>query len=162
MSDPSEILKARLSAIIQGSEDARGLHFFCQIGGTQQESGMSTLQISGTGSTLLGWRRQEDERLLYSFKLSARDQRRFYEMLLDLPFWECTIQRRPARAGEMNIHLRLSDQKAGSWSGIQLWHEDISEYDLLQTLMFRIYRFIASASDDEIPTPEWVDDLEPI
>lgn len=162
MSDPSEILKARLSAVIQGSEDARGLHFFCQIGGPQQDFGMATLQVSGTGATLLGWRRDEDERLLYSFKLSGRDQHRFYQMLLDLPFWECTIQRRSARQEEMNIHLRLSDQKAGTWSGIQLWHEDVTQFNTLQTLMFRLYRFIASVSDDEIPTPEWVDDLEPV
>ena len=162
MSDPSEILKARLSAVIRAEEDAGGLHFFCQIGGASQELGMTTLQVAGTGMTLLGWRRDDEDRLLYSFKLAARDQRRFYEMLLDLAFWECTIQRRPPRHGEMNIHMRLSDQRAGTWSGLQLWHEELADFPALQTLIYRLYRFIGSASEGEIPIPEWVDDLEPV
>ena len=82
MSDPSEILKRRLRAVIDGTQTPGGLHFFAQIGGPMHELGMTTLQVSGTGAVVLGWR-QDDDRLLYSYVLSNVDQMRFYTMLLD-------------------------------------------------------------------------------
>ncbi len=154
MSDPSEILTRRLRDVIAGEQSARGLHFFCQIGGSGHAFGMTTLQISGTGNTLLGWR-QEDERVLFSVKLTAEDQRRFCQMLLEHPFWELPQTKRAPRGEELNIHVRLCDQQEGSWHGLQFWEGDLKQVPVLQNLMYRVSRLVRSISDGEVPCPSW-------
>lgn len=158
MSDPSEILKRRLRAVIDGTQTPGGLHFFAQIGGPMHDLGMTTLQVSGTGAVVLGWRQDED-RLLYSYVLSNVDQVRFYTMLLDLPFWETNTTRRNGKDDEQNIHIRLSDQEAGTYNGIQCWHTDLDQHPVIGTLLFRLYKLIGGLSDNEIPRPTWVDDI---
>ena len=161
MSDPSEILKRRLQAIIDGEEPARGLHFFCQVGGTYHDYGMRTLQVSGQGHVLLGWREGDGERQLYSVQLLERDWKRFYQMLLDLPFWEKSPARRTRRDDdELNIHLRLSDQGAGTWNGLQFWAEDMKDFRVLRDLMYRLDRFSSAVSQGDIPKPDWRGVLE--
>lgn len=156
MSDPSAILKRRLRAVVKGDQQARGLHFFCQVGGTYHGYGMMTLQLSGAGKILLGWRRSEEERELFSVQLLERDWRRFYQMLVDHPFWECSPSRRKRRDDtEINIHMRVSDQAAGTWSGLQCWGEDLKEFPDLQELMYRISRFTLALSQGDIPSPDW-------
>ena len=156
MSDPSEILKRRLQSVVDGVAEARGLHFFCQIGGTYHDYGMLTLQVSGEGRLLLGWRRDDDEQELYSLKLQESDWSRFYELLLELPFWECNPARRTRRNDdELNVHIRLSDQVAGTWSGVQFWSQDMSEFSVLERLMHRIERITLAISGGEIPYPNW-------
>lgn len=154
MSDPSEILKRRIQAILDGEQDARGLHFFCQVGGTYHDYGMLTLQLSGMGKILLGWRRDE-ERELFSVQLQHQDALKFYQMLVDLPFWELNPARRSRRHNdELNIHLRLSDLVKGTWGGVQFWVDDMQEYPMLRDLMYRINRLAMALSDGEIPAPD--------
>ena len=158
MSDPSEILKRRLRDVIDHHHSSEGLHFFAQIGGPTDAFGMTTLQVSGTGSIILGWR-QDDERLLYSYVFSESDRARFYKMLLELPFWESATTRRSGKDGEMNIHMRLSDQKAGTWNGIQCWHTDLAQYTTVEHLCMRLRRLMESISDEQMPIPQWLDAL---
>ncbi len=156
MSDPSEILKRRLQAVVDGEQKARGLHFFCQIGATYHAFGMLTLQVSGNGRMLAGWRSEDDERDLYSVQLTESDWVAFYKMLLSHPFWECTPQRRKRRDDrDLNIHVRLSDQQAGTWGGIQFWAEDMKEFPVLDKLMYRIGRIVEAISQGDLPSPDW-------
>ena len=120
---------------------------------------MTTLQVSGTGAVVLGWR-QEEERLLYSYVLSPTDLNRFYTMLMQLPFWETNTTRRSGKHEEMNIHIRVSDQEAGTWNGVQCWHNDLDQYATISALLLRLYKLIGSLSDQEIPKPEWVDTID--
>ncbi|MEM1348420.1 MAG: hypothetical protein AAGI01_07700 [Myxococcota bacterium] len=153
MSDPSEILERRLRDVVEDGRDSRGLHFFCQIGGTYHPEGMITVQLSGTGWLLAGWKRQE-EMNLFSLRLSERDHTRLYEVLLEHPFWGLEPARRPRTYDdELNIHVRISDLQAGTWSGIQFWAEDMKEVPLLDDLMYRILRLVWIISDGEIPIP---------
>lgn len=153
MSDPSEILKKRLEAVLDGQQDARGLHFFCQIGGAYHDYGMLTLQVSGPGRILLGWRKDEDSEL-FSVQLLERDQLRFYQMLVELPFWESSPVRRARRDDEeYNIHIRLSDQLAGTWSGLQFWSYDVKEFPVLQDLLYRICKLTQAISQGDIALP---------
>lgn len=158
MSDPSEILKRRLRDVVDHQHPSEGLHFFAQLGGPTDPFGMTTLQVAGTGSIILGWR-QDDERLLYSYVFSEADCARFYSMLLELPFWESATTRRSGKEDEMNIHMRLSDQKAGTWNGIQCWHTDLERYTVIQSLCVRLRRLMTSISDAELPMPQWLDAL---
>lgn len=154
MSDPSEILKRRVRAVLDGSLDARGLHFFCQVGGTYHDYGMLTLQLSGMGKVLLGWRR-DDEKELFSVELHERDAMRFYQMLQDLPFWEANPARRTRRHDEeINIHLRLSDLMKGTWGGVQFWVDDMKDFPMLRDLMYRVNRLAMALSDGDIPAPD--------
>ena len=154
MSDPSEILKRRVQAVLDGAQDARGLHFFCQIGGTYHDYGMLTLQVSGAGKVLLGWSRQED-RALFSVVLHERDAMRFYQMLSELPFWEVApTPRGRLHDEEINIHLRLSDLIKGTWGGVQFWVDDMQEFPVLRDLMYRLNRLAMALSHGEIPPPD--------
>ena len=79
-SEPVEVLQKRLMAIARGRESARGFHFFCQVGSAEWKNGVTTLQISGTGWTLVGHRPHGDvegNEQLYSVYISARDLRAF-------------------------------------------------------------------------------------
>ena len=149
MSDPKEILKRRLDRAI-ADEDTKGLHFFCQIGGRYLEQGMTTLQVSGSGWALLGWR-SEDDRLLYSVELEWADQKRLYEILYKNQFWEASPARRDRDGDEKNVHLRLSDREAGTYSGLHFWDSEMSTFPVLQRLMNRVTELIQNISDGEIP-----------
>ena len=154
MSDPAEILKRRLESIFEGAKSAQGLHFFCQIGGALEESGMTTLQIAGEGWVLLSFK-QGEERDLYSVQLTERDYMRVYEILLKHAFWSASPQRRPPEDDEVNIHLRLSDQHLGTWNGLQFWDGDMKEFPVLRELMYRLVRLIRAISKDGIDLPDW-------
>jgi hypothetical protein len=123
-SEPIEVLQKRLMAISRGHESARGFHFFCQVGSAQGQQGVTTLQMSGTGWTLVGYRSRQPDKpddRLYSVYLSARDLRAFARALLKHPFWELDNSRQDRRPHETNIHLRVADtSKAFAWS-MQLW-----------------------------------------
>jgi hypothetical protein len=147
--DPKEILKQRLERAID-ERDTEGLHFFCQIGGRYLDEGMTTLQVSGTGWTLLGWRNDEDRRLV-SVDLSWSDQERLYEILLQYPFWETSPARRDRRDNEKNIHLRFSDRDAATYSGVHFWNTEMDEFPELHGLMIWMSEFIQNLSDGDIP-----------
>lgn len=149
MSDPKEILERRLDRAIE-DEDTRGLHFFCQIGGRYLDEGMTTLQVNGSGWTLLGWRNDED-RHLYSVELTWPDQKRLYEILRDNPFWEADPARRDREGDEKNVHLRISDRDAGTYSGLHFWDSEMDSFPQLQRLMDRITELIQNISDGDIP-----------
>lgn len=149
MSDPKEILERRLDRAI-AEEETEGLHFFCQIGGRYLEEGMTTLQVSGSGWALLGWR-SGDERLLYSVELTWPDQKRLYELLSENPFWEASPARRDRQGDEKNVHLRLSDRSAGTYSGLHFWDSEMSAFPMLRNLMVRVTELIQNISDGDIP-----------
>ncbi len=154
MSDPAEILKRRLESLFEGTQSAAGLHFFCQIGGALEESGMTTLQLAGEGWVLVS-AKVGDERDLYSVQLNERDYTRVYEVLLKYAFWEASPQRRPPEDDEVNIHLRLSDQRLGTWNGLQFWDGDMKEFPVLRELMYRLVRLIHAISKGEVDLPDW-------
>lgn len=154
MSDPVEIMERRLGAVVDGREDPRGLHFFCQIGGYNHDYGMTTLQVSGTGLVLLGWKDGED-RTLFSVQLADDSHQRFYAMLQEHPFWHITPVRRTRQQDEMNVHLRLTDQGQATWSGLQFWHTDLDEFSALRELMLRLNRLIEAIAGDDIPRFDW-------
>lgn len=154
MSDPAELLEGRLKAVAEGADSPLGLHFFCQIGGTSHPNGMITLQLSASGWALLGWR-QGAERTLFSVQLTEADQRRFYKMLLAFPFWRALPQKRPALQNEINIHIRISDMRLGTWSGLQFWDGDMKEFPVLREMMYRVCRLVRAISEEEIETPDW-------
>ena len=149
MSDPIELLERRIERVLAGEEDTVGLHFFCQIGGRYDESGITTLQISGSGWALLSWR-GGDETDMFSYQLSGDDMLRFYRMLQAAPFWRAPITRRGREDDEFNVHLRLSDQAKGISNGAQFWSNDMQEFDVLRDVVDRIDRLVRLLSDDEI------------
>lgn len=149
MSDPKEILEKRLNRAIDERE-TRGLHVFCQIGGRYLDDGMTTLQINGTGWTLLGWRNDED-RAMFSVELTWPDQKRLYEILRDYPFWEASPARRDREGEETNVHLRISDRDAGTYSGVHFWDSEMDEFPVLWRLMDRLTELIQNVSGGDIP-----------
>ena len=149
MSDPKEILERRLNQAID-QQDTRGLHFFCQIGGRNLEEGMTTLQISGSGWALLGWRNAED-RNLYSVELTWPDQKEVYELLRKYPFWEANPARRDREGEEKNVHLRLSDREQGTYSGVHFWDTEMDDFTDLWYIMDRLTDLIQNISEGEIP-----------
>jgi len=149
VSDPKEILERRLDRAID-REETRGLHLFCQIGGRYLEQGMTTLQVNGTGWTLLGWR-SDDDRSVHSVELTWADQKRLYEILRDHPFWEASPARRDRDGDETNVHLRISDRDAGTYSGVHFWDTEMESYPVLWRLMNRLTELIQNISDGEIP-----------
>ena len=155
MSDPKAILDRRLENVATRDE-TRGLHFFCQIGGHDDELGMTTLQMSGSGWTLLSWKTLEESEL-YSVELTAGDMETFYKILKDNPFWAASPTRRPRQDGETNVHMRFADQDAGTYSAIQFWDGDIENYPVLGDLLSRVIQLIRVISEDEIPYLELPD-----
>ena len=150
MSDPIELLERRVRAVTTGERGTSGLHFFCQIGGRYDDKGITTLQVSGSGWALLSWRAVE-EADMYNFQFDQDEIERFYQMLLDYPFWRANPARRSRRDGEVNVHLRLSDQIAGTCNGIQFWTGDVDEFATLRELMINVGQLIDHLSDGEIP-----------
>ncbi len=151
MSDPIELLERRLERILSGESDAAGIHFFCQIGGRYDDLGITTLQISGSGWALVSWR-SEDETDMYSYQLDERALTRFYEMLLEHPFWRNNVKRRSRNEDidEVNVHMRLSDQTKGTCNGLQFWTGDLGEHERLGHTLDRIARLIHILTDGEI------------
>ena len=161
VSDPSEIIQNRLLAVIQGEQSAKGLHFFVQVGGAHHDYGMLTLQVSATGWVILGWRLGDDQ-ALHSVQLPTRDQMRLYQVMLELPFWSANPLRRPKRHDqELNVHIRLADQAAGTWTGVQFWSEDLPEHPTLQAFMQRISRLAQAIGSPDLPPPPWGGVLDP-
>lgn len=123
-SEPVEVLLKRLTAIARGRESAKGLHFFCQVGDADWKHGVTTVQISGTGWTLVGHKNpneDEDKDQLFSVYISARDLRAFVRTLLEHPFWDLDTSRWEREGEETNIHLRIADTgKCFAWD-VQLW-----------------------------------------
>ena len=159
MSDPSEIIERRLKAVVHGGS-AKGLHFFVQIGGAYHTYGMLTLQVSASGWVILGWRK-EDDQILHSVQLPTRDQLRLYEVMLELPFWRASAPRRPRRdEDELNVHVRLADQVAGTWSGVQFWSQDLPSQPTLQAFMSRMHRLAGAIATPEFPLPPWGNTLD--
>lgn len=155
MSDPKEILERRLQNV-STRDETRGLHFFCQIGGHDDELGMTTLQISGSGYTLLSWK-QAGESELFHVELSADDMEKFYGILVEHPFWDASPTRRKRQEGETNVHLRFADQGKGLYSMVQFWSGDIEEYPVLGRLLDRVIHVIRVVSEDSIPYMELPD-----
>ncbi|GEM_PF-2370346 len=151
MSDPNEILERRLNQAIQHRK-TEGLHFFCQIGGRNLEEGMTTLQMSGNGWTLLGWRNLEDDaQCLHSIQMSWKDQKHLFELLLEYPFWEASPARRDREGEEKNVHLRLSDRDRGTYSGVHFWDTEMSTFPDLKFLMWDLCQLIQNISEGDIP-----------
>lgn len=151
VSDPIEILERRLRNVLEEKDDARGLHFFCQIGGNYDDLGIVTLQLSGSGWVLISWSQGEEESELFSVQLRAEDVSKFHGVLLAHPYWSVSPARRARRGDETNIHLRLSDQKAGTYNFMQCWSGDLEQYPVLRQLMRRVSRFIDLVTEEQIP-----------
>lgn len=150
MSDPNEIIERRLNEVLEEQTDSVGLHFFCQIGGNYNDLGLITLQISGVGNVLLSWSQSDDHDVLVSVQIGRQDLIKIHRLLLNYPFWATTMHRRPRRGEETHIHLRLSDQGAGTYNGVQFWSGDLVDVPVLQELMKRVLRIIVSLSDNAI------------
>ena len=152
MSDPVELLEKRIQSLLTGEAGANGLHFFCQIGGTDdEEHGITTLQISGNGWALLSWRAEETADM-YSYLLSAEELKKFYGVITEFPFWSANPKRRTRNGDEINVHVRISDQDAGTSNGIQFWSTDIADFPVLGRLLARIQKLNQVLSDDEVPS----------
>jgi len=155
VSDPDELLERRLQQALDANGDeaaTRGLHLFCQIGGQYEELGMTTLQISSSGWTLLGWRSREDERTLRSVELQWADQAQLYRTMLEFPYWEASPARRDRRDDETNVHLRLSDRKKAIYHAAHFWDTEMDQFPHLKPLMKIFCDLIDGIGGGEIPT----------
>ncbi len=153
-SEPVEVLQKRLMAIARGRESARGFHFFCQIGSSEWKHGVTTVQISGTGWTLVGHRRagdtSGDSDQLHSVYISARDLRAFVRKLLQCPFWELNTSRWEREENETNIHLRLADtSKRFAWD-VQILSGERDNQPKLAELLRTLNTIIHTVSEDEV------------
>jgi hypothetical protein len=154
VSDPNELLERRLRQALdaKGDEKAtRGLHLFCQIGGQYEELGMTTLQISSSGWTLLGWRSRDDKRTLRSVELQWADQAQLYRTILEYPFWEASPARRDREGEETNVHLRLSDRKKAIYSAVHFWDTEMQQFPHLKPLMKIVCDLIDGIGGGDIP-----------
>ena len=149
MSDPKEILERRLDRVVE-EHDTFALHFFFQIGAPQDIQGLTTLQVAGSGATLLSWRRA-DESKLYSVQLSPDDHINLLKVLRQNPFWDASPARRMGTESEVLLHLRLSDQAKGSHGALQFWDGDMDEFPVLTRLIHPLMRLIKRIGGDEVP-----------
>ncbi len=152
MSEPIEVLLKRLTAIARGRETSKGFHFFFQMGDASWHRGVITLQISGSGWTLLSQRtsdKAEGDRL-YSAYLSTRDVRALVRILLENPFWELETGRWERRENETNIHFRLADTgEAFAWN-LQIWSGEASAQPGLAKLLDIIRAVVSTVSEGEL------------
>lgn len=148
MSDPIEILERRLKAVLDHQATTRGLHFFCQLGGYDDELGIVTLQVSGSGNLLLSWRRSPDDVDLWNLKFTDEDYYQFVRLFMTFPFWSASPIRRGRNGEEMNIHLRISAQDIGTHQSLQFWSGDMEEFPVLKTLLTPLIKLIQSISRD--------------
>lgn len=149
MSDPKEILERRLDRVAE-EQQVFALHFFCQISSDHARGGLTTLQIAGSGQTLLSWKNAEFNKL-FSVQLSETDHVKFYKILRAHPFWDATPARRAGNPDEASIHLRFSDQAAGTHGSLQFWNDDIADFPVLAPLMRSLLGLIHHIAQDEIP-----------
>lgn len=149
MSDPKEILERRLDKVAE-TQDTYGLHFFCQIGSNIDPRGLTTLQVAGSGGTLLSWRR-DDENQLFSVELAKEDHLRLFRLLRTYPFWDASPSRRGPEEDDTNIHLRFADQAAGTYGALQFWDSDMDEFPVLVRLMRPVVKFMRMIGQDEFP-----------
>lgn len=149
MSDPIELIERRIQSILDGEKSTRGLHFFCQVGGKHEDSGITTLQISGSGWALVSWRLGDDTEM-FSYQLTDEDMRRLYGMLMRFPFWSLAPPRRERGDDESNVHLRISDQEKGLSHGVQFFTGDYASFPMLRDLMERMTQLIEVLSEGVI------------
>ena len=154
MSDPIEILERRLNAVLTGESTTEGLHFFCQLGGYDDELGIVTLQVSGSGKVLVSWRTDPEEVDLWTYQFSEEDYRQLIRLFLKFPFWAANPGRRSRRGEETNIHLRVSANDKGTHQGLQFWSEDMLEFPILKKVLVPLTRLIVHLSHEEIPQEE--------
>ena len=148
MSDPKEILERRLDKVAE-TQDTYGLHFFCQIGSNIDARGLTTLQVAGSGGTLLSWR-NEDDNELFSVQLSKEDHLNLFRLLRTYPFWDASPSRRGPEEGDTNIHLRFADHAAGTHGALQFWDSDMDEFPVLARLMKPLIKLMRVSSDDDL------------
>jgi hypothetical protein len=152
VSEPIEVLEKRLTAISHGRETAKGFHFFCQAGARGWEGGVVTLQISGTGWTLVSQRApgSEEDDSLYSVYLAQRDLRALSRKLLEQPFWKLDTSRWEPTEDETNIHLRIADTgRAFAWSA-QLWSGERRRQRILKENLTLVQTIVTMVSEGEI------------
>jgi hypothetical protein len=89
---------------------------------------------------------------MYSYQLDGTALVRFYEMLLEEPFWRSNVKRRGRNEEieEVNVHLRLSDQTKGTCNGLQFWTGDLDEHTRLNHTIDRLERLISILTDGDI------------
>lgn len=150
MSDPIEILERRLEAVLDQKATTKGLHFFCQIGGYDDELGIITLQISGSGQVLLSWRHDYDDVDLWTLEFTDEDYHQFIRLFMTHRFWTASPSRRKREDGETNVHLRVSAQDVGTYEGIQFWSDDMDNYRVLRKLITPLGKLIQNISRDTI------------
>lgn len=150
MSDPIEILERRLRAVLERTATTRGLHFFCQLGGYDDDLGIVTLQVSGAGNLLLSWRRGPDDVDLWNLKFTDEDYYQFVRLFMTFPFWSASPQRRGRKGEEMNIHLRISAQDIGTHQGLQFWSNDLAEFPVLKDLLTPLMKLVEAISHGSI------------
>lgn len=152
MSEPIEVLEKRLTAISHGRETAKGFHFFCQIGARGWHGGVVTLQISGTGWTLVSLREPGSEEIdiLYSVYLAQRDLRALARKLLEQPFWKMDTSRWEPGEDETNIHFRVADTgKSFAWSA-QVWSGERRRQRILKENLQLVQTIISMVSENQI------------
>lgn len=150
MSDPIEILERRLKAVLDQKAATRGLHFFCQIGGYDDELGIITLQVSGSGQVLLSWRTNPDDVDLWTLQFTDEDYHQFIRLFMTYRFWMTSPPRRGRDGDELNVHLRVSAQDVGTYKGVQFWSGDLEDYRVLRRLVTPLGKLIQNISRDAI------------
>ena len=150
MSDPIEILERRLEAVLAKEAATRGLHFFCQIGGYDDDLGIITLQVSGLGQVLLSWRTSPEDVDLWTLEFTDEDYHQFLRLLMRYRFWTTKPPRRAREGEELNVHLRISAQDVGTYKGVQFWSGDLQEYRVLRRLVTPLSKLIQNISRDSI------------
>lgn len=154
MSDPIEILERRLRAVLDRDASTQSLHFFFQLGGFDDDLGIITLQVSGSGNLLLSWRTSPDDVELWTLQFTDADYDQFIRLFLSYPFWKHAPARRGREEGETNIHLRISAQDVGTYQGAQFWSGDLEQSRTLRTLVTPLCKLIINISRDEISPDE--------
>lgn len=150
MSDPIEILERRLKAALEKQATTKGLHFFCQVGGYDDPTGIITFQLSGSGQALLSWRQGTDDIDLWTLQFTEQDYHQFIRLFLTYPFWTVNPPRRDREEDEINVHLRVSAQDVGTYKGLQFWSGDTDEYRVLGKLIVPLCKLIQNISHDTI------------
>ncbi len=150
MSDPKEILERRLKAVLNNNAATRGLHFFCQLGGYNQDLGIITFQVSGSGQALLSWRHSPDDVDLWTLQFTEQDYHQFIRLFMTYPFWTVTPPRRTREEGEINVHIRVSAQDVGTYQGIQFWSGHLDDYRVLRKLVTPLCKLMQNISYETI------------
>ena len=150
MSDPIEILERRLRAVLDREATTKGLHFFCQIGGYDEEIGIITFQVSGSGQVLLSWRTDPDEVDLWTLQFTDQDYHQFIRLFMTYEFWTASPPRRGRDDDEVNVHLHISAQDIGTYQSVQFWSGDMDSFPVLRKLVTPLCKLIQSISYDTI------------